>query len=365
MTGRQRIGSRYISRRKDGTFSKNVDVGRSLSADRRTKAKKTVKAGYGDKGDVKRAETLVVGRKEYSGKYNDSGDFKIEAGGGGCYNCDGVPEYRLKEDDANSGPIFSCDGCYRNMKNEYGETGSNDDWEGAAESFNAEGDVDDCPECGGDSIQSNRFQRICQKCNNEWKIDRDYGAESFGADEFSAERGCNVCDYTDSQGEPHPFCEKCSNHKGSCCRCVGSSDWEEMQREFPDVPYGADFTTVQRPNHVARVRNDRIDSTALWQDMDDSRLWRKNPPGKRIMPPNLHTEQNKLGKMYDEEKGGWVTMDRDAKNMFEEIGGKISNFDVVGTTQEIVGKTGFNVPKGVASIAILWVAYMTGKKYSN
>ena len=56
MQKRQRIGTRYISRRKDGTFSKNVDVGRSLSADRRTKAKRTVKAGYGDKGDVKRAE---------------------------------------------------------------------------------------------------------------------------------------------------------------------------------------------------------------------------------------------------------------------------------------------------------------------
>ena len=81
MQKRQRIGNRYISRRKNGTISKNVNVGRSLSADRRTKAKKTVKAGYGDKGDVKRAETLVVGRKEYSGKYNDSGDFKIEEEG--------------------------------------------------------------------------------------------------------------------------------------------------------------------------------------------------------------------------------------------------------------------------------------------
>jgi len=48
-----------------------------------------------------------------------------------------------------------------------------------AKSFNAKGDVDDCPECGGDSIQSNRFQRICQKCNNEWKIDvGQFGAEA-------------------------------------------------------------------------------------------------------------------------------------------------------------------------------------------
>ena len=54
---RQRIGNRFISRRKDGTISKNVDVGRSLSADRRRKAKTTASAGQGDKGDLKRAES--------------------------------------------------------------------------------------------------------------------------------------------------------------------------------------------------------------------------------------------------------------------------------------------------------------------
>ena len=36
-----------------------------------------------------------------------------------------------------------------------------------------------------------------------------------------ADRECNVCD-SDIQS----FCEKCRNHKGSCCRCVGSSDCE-------------------------------------------------------------------------------------------------------------------------------------------
>ena len=56
MSRRERIGSRYITRRKDGTFSKNVDIGRSLSADRRKKAKRQVKVGQGDKGDIKRAD---------------------------------------------------------------------------------------------------------------------------------------------------------------------------------------------------------------------------------------------------------------------------------------------------------------------
>ncbi|MGI8835961.1 MAG: hypothetical protein ACR2H4_04915 [Pyrinomonadaceae bacterium] len=47
---------RYVKRNEDGTFSESVDVGRSLAADRRGKAKTTVKAGYGDQGDqAKRA----------------------------------------------------------------------------------------------------------------------------------------------------------------------------------------------------------------------------------------------------------------------------------------------------------------------
>ena len=47
--------SRYIRRDEQGQFSKDqADVGRSLAADRRTKAKTTVKPGYGDRGDQKR-----------------------------------------------------------------------------------------------------------------------------------------------------------------------------------------------------------------------------------------------------------------------------------------------------------------------
>ena len=42
---------RYVKRNKKGQFSESVDVGRSLAADRRSKSKKTVKAGYGDQGD--------------------------------------------------------------------------------------------------------------------------------------------------------------------------------------------------------------------------------------------------------------------------------------------------------------------------
>jgi hypothetical protein len=42
---------RYVRRDPKGSFSESDDVGRSLAADRRKKAKTTVKSGQGDKGD--------------------------------------------------------------------------------------------------------------------------------------------------------------------------------------------------------------------------------------------------------------------------------------------------------------------------
>ncbi len=45
---------RYVRRNKEGEFTKQVDIGRSLSADKRRKAKTKVPKGQGDRGDVKR-----------------------------------------------------------------------------------------------------------------------------------------------------------------------------------------------------------------------------------------------------------------------------------------------------------------------
>jgi hypothetical protein len=42
---------RYVRRDGDGQFKKEVDVGKSLAADRRTKAQTRVKSGQGDRGD--------------------------------------------------------------------------------------------------------------------------------------------------------------------------------------------------------------------------------------------------------------------------------------------------------------------------
>ena len=47
---------RYARRNPEGQFTeKQVDVGKSLSADRRSKANKVVPRGQGDRGDPKRA----------------------------------------------------------------------------------------------------------------------------------------------------------------------------------------------------------------------------------------------------------------------------------------------------------------------
>jgi hypothetical protein len=42
---------RYVRRDEQGQFKESVDVGRSLSADKRYKAKTVAKPGEGDKGD--------------------------------------------------------------------------------------------------------------------------------------------------------------------------------------------------------------------------------------------------------------------------------------------------------------------------
>jgi hypothetical protein len=42
---------RFVRRDEKGRFKESADVGRSLAADRRQKAKTTVESGQGDRGD--------------------------------------------------------------------------------------------------------------------------------------------------------------------------------------------------------------------------------------------------------------------------------------------------------------------------
>jgi hypothetical protein len=43
---------RYVRRKKQGQFKKEVNIGRSLTADRRRKSKTKAKKGQGDRGDA-------------------------------------------------------------------------------------------------------------------------------------------------------------------------------------------------------------------------------------------------------------------------------------------------------------------------
>ena len=50
----RRGDKRFVRRTKTGQFKESDDVGRSLAADRRTKAKRVAKKGEGDRGDQRR-----------------------------------------------------------------------------------------------------------------------------------------------------------------------------------------------------------------------------------------------------------------------------------------------------------------------
>jgi len=50
---------RYVRRNKAGQFKKEVNVGRSLAADRRRKAKTKAAKGQGDRGDTKPGGNVV------------------------------------------------------------------------------------------------------------------------------------------------------------------------------------------------------------------------------------------------------------------------------------------------------------------
>jgi hypothetical protein len=54
-TGRDK---RYVRRDSEGKFDESDDVGRSLSTDRKKKAKTASKSGQGDRGDRKRSKSV-------------------------------------------------------------------------------------------------------------------------------------------------------------------------------------------------------------------------------------------------------------------------------------------------------------------
>lgn len=54
MTKRTRLGKFYVERNRLGQIKRWVRIKRSLGADRRTRAKRVVRSGYGHLGDHRR-----------------------------------------------------------------------------------------------------------------------------------------------------------------------------------------------------------------------------------------------------------------------------------------------------------------------
>lgn len=66
---RNRYGNRYVARNTKGQFISNVDVGRSLKADKRRTAKNYKGSGYGQQGDTQKKSFFAQG---YDDKMDES-----------------------------------------------------------------------------------------------------------------------------------------------------------------------------------------------------------------------------------------------------------------------------------------------------
>jgi hypothetical protein len=70
--------SRFVRRNRQGRFDEVTEVGASLRRDRRTKAKRTVKPGEGDRGDQRRR-----GQGSSSGRSRATGQSRSTTAGSG------------------------------------------------------------------------------------------------------------------------------------------------------------------------------------------------------------------------------------------------------------------------------------------
>ena len=85
---------------------------------------------------------------------------------------------------------------------------------------------------------------------------------------------------------------------------------------------------------MARVRKDRAVYDPQWNK------------------PNMHTDMNKKGKMYDEKYGGWVDMNFD-------------DGDIVDLTQGIASKLGFRIGGLSASVLTVGIAALAGYRFAK
>jgi hypothetical protein len=253
MSKRTRIGKRYVTRTKDGQFKTNVDVGRSLSADRRRKSKNTVKAGRGHQGDIKRAEggcgcgaNSSMGGETFAacgcGSNKMTETFEAKEEKIDCDECKkeiGTKE-EIMEDmveahkvERNKTVEILCEDCYHEQPLGSLEEDYN------AESFGAER-LDDYFEddewtkhegCGGNLIVEDVLYIECDKCGQG-----DYQAESFGAESFGTvytgdgdDEGCSECERTIENGEQIFVDDEGSMMICSDCKRADRLDVEESE----------------------------------------------------------------------------------------------------------------------------------------
>ena len=107
-------------------------------------------------------------------------------------------------------------------------------------------------------------------------------------------------------------------------------------------PYGKTFL-VKRPYHVARVRKENIGGGRFGLEQ-----WNK---------PNMHTDANMRGIMYDENKG-WVNMDDEARRLFEETKAVQLN-DAEDLSVKESAKIGFGFGAGILGFQIALLAGAT------
>ena len=319
MSRRERIGSRYISRRKDGTFSKNVDIGRSISADKRQKAKTSVKAGagQGDKGDIKRAD-------------------------------------------------FFPDGDGRNFGNitadaQYEPLGAN-----AEETMNAQGYDDKLDESlgGRDGAESTKSQ------SDKARRDESKGMEkSMGRRPYSGVRTMDAEDrhpnlskeaksaYVFPKRQAYPI----GDLKHGKYALIFST-WPENEKNAPAVRRAVFKRYPQLRKWFMDGKYENKDVPKHYNaESFEARTYRKTPARQKSKP----SKGKSAGKMRRHRKlmsarKVAAAEEFQADSPVEEL----KELDVVETTQRVVGKTGLNVPAGVASLAVLWIAFMTGKRYS-
>ena len=250
------------------------------------------------------------------------------------------------------------------------------------ESFNSIRDDDDlCVSCGkhGCASKSN-LCKVCQKgmgikkisarrlAQLGWTAEESFGAEKNPHHYVKGTGGTPYVGDCDACGSKGSLLEDTRTlHIITCDKCgafeeelfdaesfgaeedvgVGSEKWRKEPKAWKmrggfwiDNIWGEEHDTAQ-------------EAIALWDDEVGQGLMIDVPitPYQRMLDAGL-TPQEVIYGNRDEEFGADVVQD-------------VKDFDVVGTAQDVVGKTGLKIPTGIASIAVVWIAYMTGKRYGN